>query len=257
MKRIIYLSILLLAATGMKAQQDSLQILWIGNSYTYYNNLPALVTQLAAEQGLKLAPTRCLKGGQRFSGHWESEQLQRALRKGGWDYIVMQEQSSDPAQRTRDVVSKTYRYAHLIDSMALAHSPRAKVIFYMTWGHKDGNMQKTDDYALDRTYADMQARLRTTYLELAYENHAWCSPVGLAWQEVRRKYPHIELYNKDKSHPSKASTYLAAHCFLATLLQRPYVSHILFDLPQEDARRLQLEAQTAVFGNAEILGLNR
>ena len=37
-------------------ENDSLKILWIGNSYTYYNNLPALVTQLAGEQGLKLSP---------------------------------------------------------------------------------------------------------------------------------------------------------------------------------------------------------
>ena len=148
MKTVLYnlalLGVLLLCPMLAQANDnDSLKILWIGNSYTYYNNLPALVTKLAAEQGLKLSPTRFLKGGAHLSGHYKNQKLIEALEKGGWDYIVMQEHSSSPAQSTREVVADTYYYAHLLDSLAKKGSPKAQVIYYMTWGHKNGNMQNS------------------------------------------------------------------------------------------------------------------
>lgn len=264
MKSYKLFGLLLLACLPLFAQgseNDSLKILWIGNSYTYYNNLPAMVTKLAAEQGVKLSPTRFLKGGAHLAGHYKNEKLIEALKKGGWDYIVMQEHSSAPAQSTRDVIAETYYYAHLLDSIAMKGSPKAHVIFYMTWGHKNGNMQnhKHPDpaYPLDETYEDFQTRLKTTYLELTYENHAWCSPVGMAWQQVRQKHPEIELYTKDCSHPSKEGSYLAAHCFLSTILQRPYNSHLYFDIPENQAQALQMAAQNAVFSNMRILGLSK
>ena len=266
MKRVLYnlalLGVLLLCPMLAQANDnDSLKILWIGNSYTYYNNLPALVTKLAAEQGLKLSPTRFLKGGAHLSGHYKNQKLIEALEKGGWDYIVMQEHSSSPAQSTREVVADTYYYAHLLDSLAKKGSPKAQVIYYMTWGHKNGNMQnhKHPDpaYPLDETYEDFQSRLQTTYLEMTYENKAWCSPVGMAWRQVRHKHPGIELYTPDCSHPSFAGSYLAAHCFLATILQRPYSSAMYFELPEETARILQDAAQNAVFSNMRLLGITK
>lgn len=258
----LLLSLALLCPMLTHAQaNDSLKILWIGNSYTFYNDLPALVTKLAAEQGMKLAPTRFLKGGAHLAGHYQNSELIAALQKGGWDYIVMQEHSSAPAQSTRDVIAETYYYAHLLDSIAMKGSPKAHVIFYMTWGHKNGNMQnqKHPDpaYPLDETYEDFQSRLQTTYLELTYENKAWCSPVGIAWRQVRQKHPEIELYKKDCSHPSFEGSYLAAHCFLSTILQRPYASRMYFDLPEDKAMILQQTAQNAVFSNMKLLGLKK
>ena len=240
-----------------KVQNDSLKILWIGNSYTMYNDLPSMVTALGAEQGLKLSATRFLKGGEHLSGHWANPNLIKALKKGGWDYVVIQEYSTSPAQSTREVINDTYHYAHLLDSLAMAGSPNCHVIFYMTWGHKKSNThnksQADPDYPLDENYQDFQAHLRLSYREMTYENKAWCAPVGIAWQNIRTSNPDIELYAPDGYHPSLAGSYLAAHCFVATLLKKPYTTKLYYNMLAPRAKALCKAAQNAVLNNKKLL----
>ena len=99
---------LLLPLAGQAKDADSLRVLWVGNSYTYYNDMPAIVQQIAATQKVKVSCTRFLKGGERFSGHLTNQKLLKALAAGGWDYVVLQEQSSAPAMPTRQVAREVY-----------------------------------------------------------------------------------------------------------------------------------------------------
>jgi len=256
----LILSLVLSVSLMSKAQTtDSLRILWVGNSYTFYNDLPDKFAELAAEQGLYLATTKFLKGGERFSGHMKNTKLIEAIKQGGWDYVILQEQSSLPAQSTRTVVNDCYPYARALDSLVMAHSPQAHVIFYMTWGHMVKNVnnkiEKDPAYPLDESYDWFQARLFNSYLEMTYENKAWCAPVGMAWKTVRKEHPEIELYSNDGSHPSLEGSYLAAHSILATILQKKYSSHIYFGIPQQNAVLLQKTALQTVLDNRKLLGL--
>ncbi len=262
MKRVALLLLLLPLFNAVYAQgSDSLRILWIGNSYTYMNDLPGMVSKICAEQGLKLSATRFTRSGERLSGHYGNQRLLDTLAHGGWDYVVIQEYSSLPAQSTREVVDSTYHYAHLLDSLAHAGSPGVHVIYYMTWGHKKRNTHNKSmidpDYPFDENYEDFQSRLRLSYLEMTYENRGWCSPVGMAWQTIRETHPEIELYVKDDYHPSFSGTYLAAHCFVTLLLQRTYTSSLRFNLPLLHATILQKTAQKTVLDNKRLLGLQR
>ena len=248
---------LLLPALGMSQTADSVKVLWIGNSYTYYNDMPAIVRGLALSQGFPLQPTKITKGGERFSGHLKNPKLHEALKQGGWDYIVLQEQSTEPAQLTSEVITNVYPYAHELDSLALAGSPQAKVIFYMTWGHRNGNARKDTPYPLDNTYELMQERLKTSYIEMAWMNHAWCAPVGMAWQMMRHRHPGWNLYRKDNFHPNRLGSYLAANVFLTTILQHEYTSKYTAGLPRKQAREAQRIAQKAVLDNLQLLGIKR
>ena len=176
---------LLLPLAGQAKDADSLRVLWVGNSYTYYNDMPAIVQQIAATQKVKVSCTHFLKGGERFSGHLTNQKLLKALAAGGWDYVVLQEQSSAPAMPTRQVAREVYPQARTLDSLVHAGSPDARVIFYMTWGHKNGNRFPIPEYPPINRYETMQERLITSYLEMAYDNDAWCAPVGMAWRRVR------------------------------------------------------------------------
>ena len=98
MKLAFRLLLILLPLGGMaQTPQDSLRVLWVGNSYTYYNDMPSTVRQIAATQKVKLSCTRFLKGGERLSGHLKNQKLLDAIAAGGWDYVILQEQSSAPA----------------------------------------------------------------------------------------------------------------------------------------------------------------
>ncbi len=238
----------------LTAADDSLRVLWVGNSYTFFNDLPTMVSNIAASQGIKIANTRVLKGGERLERHAQNPVLQEHLKQGNWDYVVIQERSFTPAYRTEYVARHIYPYAHDIDSMAHAGSPDVKVIYYMTWGHKYGSLYP-DDYPLDDTYKRMQERIITTYLEMTYMNDGWCAPVGMAWQQVRNERPDIELYKADCSHPIVAGSYLAAHTIFTTIYQRSYHSEFIADLPSNQAYYLQKVAQKSVLDNMYLLNL--
>lgn len=232
-------------------QPDSVRILWIGNSFTFYNDVPQMVEDMGRINGLPVSTTRILKGGEQFSGHLGNPDLHKALQKGGWDYVVMQEFSSTPAYSTKYVAENIMPYAARIDSLAKAYSPDVETIYYMTWGHKNGNTRQTD-YPLDDTYELMQERLITSYTDMAYENGGKVAPVGVAWRNVRRNYPGIELYIEDDFHPSLAGSYLAANTLFATMTEGEYIPLILPELPEEIQLILIQEAIKASDSNTLI-----
>ena len=197
---------------------DSVRILWIGNSYTFYNDVPQMVENMGKENGLNISTSRILKGGESLSGHLKNPELHKQLEKGGWDYIVIQEFSSSPAYSTKYVAENILPYAAEIDSLAKKYSPGVETVYYMTWGHKNGNVRQTD-YPLDDTYESMQNRIITTYTDMAYENKGTLAPVGIAWKNIRKNHPEIELYIEDNFHPSLEGSYLAANTLFGAIVK--------------------------------------
>ena len=255
MKLVLRLIFVLLPLGSMAQTQDSLRVLWVGNSFTYYNDLPATVREIAASQGVKLSCARILKGGERFSGHLKNRALLDTLARGGWDYVILQEQSSSPAMPTGEVAREVYPFARMLDSLVHAGSPRAQVIFYMTWGHRNGCRRPVAGYPPINSYELMQARLVTSYLEMTYDNDAWCAPVGLAWRQVRAQHPDWDLYQPDNYHPSPTGSYLAANVIFTTSFRKPYLTEVRAGLPAEQAGYLQHLAQRTVLDNLVLLNI--
>ena len=242
-------------AMAQEQKQDSLKLLFVGNSYTYYNDLPDMVYQIAKSQRKPLSVRSVTKGGERLRGHLKNERLRKMLTEEQWDYVVLQEQSSDPARPTEFVVENVYPAAKSLDSLIHVGSPKARTIFYMTWGHKYGSTHKIENYPLVYTYQGMQERIKTSYLEMAYRNGASCAPVGMAWQRVRAERPDYQLYNQDLSHPSPLGSYLAAHVIYMTIFAKPYQSDYTAGFDAQTAEYIQQSAQKTVLENREILGL--
>ena len=113
----------------------------------------------------------------------------------------------------------------------------------MTWGHKYGNRKPVAEYPLMNEYEGMQERLKTSYLEMTYDNDAWCAPVGMAWRTVRRERPDCILYRPDCYPPAVPGSYLAANVIFTTIFQRPYQTAFTAELPAEQAEYLQQTAQ--------------
>lgn len=237
-------------------QNDSIKILWIGNSFTFVNDVPSMVQEIASSQKMNMSCSRILKSGETLKGHLSNPALSEALMKGGWDYVIVQEQSSITAVSTSSVQKNVYPYAHTIDSLAVTGSPKTKVIFYMTWGHKNGNIRNVEKYPLDDDYVGMQERVKTSYIEMAHNNNAWCAPVGMAWQIVRNEKPNLRLYKQDCYHPSIAGSYLSANVIFTTIYQRRYQSDFDAGLEASVAEYLQRIAQNTVLNNKSLLNIS-
>lgn len=252
-KRIVMLVVLAIWMMPIQSKQanDSLKVLWIGNSFSFTNDIPGIVKDIAASQQMKLSITKFLKPGERFSGHLKNKDLVNALKRGGWDYVILQGFSSTPAYSTESVIRDVYPYARTLDSLAKSNSPQVHIIYYMTWGHKYGNIRQTD-YPLDDTYELMQERIKTTYLEMTHANNGWCAPVGMAWQRLTKEHPEYQLYVPDCFHPSILGSYLSANVIFTTIFQRRYQTDVTRDIPNEQAEIIQQVAQSTVLDNLRL-----
>lgn len=253
----ILLLFTLMAFVGHAQEADSLRILWIGNSYTFVNNLPKLVQRIASTNGVKLSYVSSTVGGAYMADHVKRAPLLNELKSGGWDYVVIQEQSANPAKPTALVQTDVYPYAKELVQLIRKGSPKAHIIFYMTWGHKSGNQEGVANYPLDDDYEGMQERVKTTYLEMAYQNDAWCAPVGMVWKKVRDERPNLVLYNQDQSHPSELGSYLAANVFFTTIYQKPYQTDFLGGQTPEVAEYIQQLAQKTVLNHLPLLNIQK
>lgn len=260
MKRplLLLFTALTITATAQNAA-DSIRILFVGNSYTYYNKLPEMVARIAREANegnrLPLACSMRAPGGWSLKRHAASAETWHAIESKAWQYVVLQDQSAAPAWPTDVVARNSYPYASTLDSLVHRRNPKAKTIFYMTWGHRDSCQEAHDNYPILNTYSGMQMRLATSYLEMAYRNHSLCSPVGLVWQKVRQDRPDINLYSSDGSHPSTAGSFLAANVFYAVILGRPFTTTYNAGLNPEIADYLSRTAQQYVFSHERLINL--
>lgn len=233
------------AAPLLTEAGDSLRALFIGNSYTFYNDLIQQVQALAASNGRKLAVRKVTYGGWTLQQHADHPETVEALKSGGWDFVVLQEQSQAPAREPEWVEANVYPPAFRLDSLRRLYSPQGETVFYMTWGRNNG------------TYESMQKRLAESYLTMSDRTDARCAPVGIAWKRVRTERPGIQLYDPDTSHPSLQGSYLAANVFYTTFFGKPYTSGYLAGLPREEAIYLQRTAQEVVLSNPLLWNLRK
>ncbi len=219
MKQLTILAAILFLSLGIKAQ-DTTRILFIGNSYTYVNDLPNTLRQLGQAAGKVIIVDSNAPGGYTFNQHSTNATTLAKIAQGNWDYVVLQEQSQMPSFPPFQVESDVYPFAQKLDSLIHAADSCTKTIFYMTWGRKYGDASNCGNYAPLCTYEGMQMRLRSSYMEMAQNNNAMVAPAGMAWRSSWYNDSTINLWSSDLSHPSLEGTYLTACTFYATLFKQ-------------------------------------
>lgn len=194
------------------------KVLFIGNSYTEVNNLPQLISKACTSVGDTISYSSSTSGGCTFQQHLSiSSSL---IQQGGWDYVVLQEQSQLPSFPDGQFYQECYPYAQQLCEMIRQYNPDAKIVFYMTWGRKNGDQNNCQFFSPLCTYEGMDSLLNLRYMIMAVDNHTLVSPVGYVWHNIRDNHPEIELYQSDESHPSLAGSYAAACTFYSILFEK-------------------------------------
>lgn len=247
MKNFLLLAWGLLLALDSHAQRR-LRALFIGNSYTYVNNLPDAVSRVAASLGDTLEYDVSAVGGYTFQDHCGYAATLTKIRQGRWDVVVLQEQSQLPSFNDGQVNRQVVPYAKRLDSLVRVSQPQARTFFYITWGRKDGDAGNCAVWPPVCTYRGMDSVLRVNYERLADLTGAALSPVGPTRRRLRRLAPNVELYQSDGSHPSVAGTYAAACTFYAVLFRKdPATATYIAGLPAADAAQIKAAAKTVAF----------
>lgn len=227
--------------------QTTKKALFLGNSYTQFNNLPNLIESLATANGDVLIHDQNTPGGYKFEDHSTNATSLSKINSNDWDFVVLQAQSQEPSFHPSQVAADTKPYAVILNDSIKANNSCTKTMFYMTWGRENGDASNCANYPPICTYDSMQARLRESYLEMTVENNAECAPVGVAWKKVREDFPAINLYNADESHPSIYGSYLAACVFYSSMYHKTTVGNTYWStLDSLTAYRLQDIASSTV-----------
>ena len=142
--------------------QSSVRVLFIGNSYTYYNDLPSMLEFLASsESGFPLVHAEAVaEGGATLERHWRGGEAVAAIGGGNWDFVVLQEQSLRPVEDP----DRMFEFArHFAEEIRKAG---AQTVLFLTWA-REGR-------------PEMQPLLDRPYLSLGKELGAWVVPAGPA-----------------------------------------------------------------------------
>jgi len=207
---IYILLIFVILSCSESKESETLNILFIGNSYTFYNSSPELVKALIQERfpNREVRVKLVSKAGITLERHWKGNKALRVIRTGHWDYVILQEQSKlgmGVKIDNRTYIGQTdlfFEYARKFD--AEIKKVGAKTVFFMTWSR--------------RGHPDEQEILSHAYTTIAKERDALLAPVGLVWDKLRANN-QLDLYTMDGSHPSALGSYLVATTIFATLLE--------------------------------------
>ncbi len=169
--------------------QPGLKVLFIGNSHTYYNDLPAIFASMAEKDGIACEVVMIAHGGWFLAQHVQEPDVRFNICHGKYDYVVLQERahSFGPAEKYFDAVRTLDEWIRGAGS---------KTVLYMCWACKE------EEYR--------QAEITEANERIAGETGAILAPVGREWWALKRERPELELYDADGAHASRRGSEFAA-----------------------------------------------
>lgn len=226
-------------------------VLFIGNSYTSFNNLPALVRDLACSGGFKIEVTAFTPGGYRFSQHAKDKRLLNLIRSRKWSFVVLQNQSQVPGWKPAEIMRRSTPHAVALARAIKANHPDTRLIYYVTWGKENGDAQNCNHHPKVCTFKGNTQALHKGYTLYKNATGGTLARVGSAWQAVVEDpdppFDPAELWIADHSHPGLKGSYLAACTLFAALFNRsPSGLHYPQPLTGDDAAYLQGIAATTM-----------
>lgn len=191
---------------GIEAAPAPRRILFVGNSLTYTNDLPAIVAELARQGGEPIEVATIAHPDFSLADHLATGEAAQRIAKEAWDLIVLQQGPSALPESRVELVASVRRFAELTRARGTS------IALFSVWPAADRPT------AFDSVTASYQSAARAVGGVLFPAGRAWT----LAWQHR----PTLPLYGADGFHPSPLGSLLAA-----LVVHRGIVGRSLSTLP--------------------------
>ncbi len=228
---------------GADSAQYGTQVLFIGNSHTFQNDVPKMFESMARAGGHSVKTDMIAHGGWTLLEHAQSAETTQKIRSEEWDYVVLQEQGDVPSfssSREQEMYPAIRGLHNEISALG------AETVLFMTWGHRDGSLAEGVG-----GYNAESAVVENTYVTIGNELDVAIAPVGVAWWTAMRSNPNLDLWVDDGNHATKEGSYLAASVLYQVILgQSPGRNSYTAGISDDWALFFQIVAAETVSANA-------
>ena len=205
MKQLI---LLLLTSTFLFSQEknnDKDEILFVGNSFTFFWNLPSIVEKMANERNLEWNVVQSTASGATLKQHWfEKKKLttKQLILNNTFSKVIFQDNSKYPIV----AIDTTKKYHSKFKELA---SSGTETYIYSTWMYP-----KIENKSRDLLEQNI---VEKNLIESGIAELSKLVLVGKAFDKFKLKYPKYNLLAEDFKHQNPNGTYLAACVIFSTL----------------------------------------
>lgn len=192
------------------------RILFVGNSYTYYHDMPERVfAPMAAEAGHDFEVQAVTHGGYKLAWYADPEneegkRLRRVVEGRHFDCIVLQDHSLSTIEDSGAF------FGGIRGMKELLKDNTDRFVLYATWGRKPGCETLEE---LGMTNEEMTRHIAEHYDEAGQRFDMKVAHVGKAFAECTRQNPEAELYFTDLHHSSVLGSTIAAETILKAIVE--------------------------------------
>ena len=173
-------------------------ILFIGNSLTYTNNLPELVKQSSKLQGIEIDTKMIAFPNYAIIDHWNDGQVQKLIASKKYDFVIIQQGPSSQNNGRKMLIEYGKKYS------SLCKLYDTKLCCFMVWPSL--NNYHTFDGVIKN------------HKDAASINNSILLPVGEVWKEYFDRTNDFQYYSSDGFHPSLKGSQIAAKVIVEYLL---------------------------------------
>lgn len=253
MKYILFISFFLINVFGYaQSQLDPLNVLFVGNSLTFFNNIPQTFKAIAEEQGYYINLDQHTPGGTGFVDHITNEDLYAKLDNTVWDYVILQPGTAESLE-LEDTIEVTISRAQQLRDKIYENSPCASIYLYETsyvlLGSSEGAL-------LD--YLNTQLYIRNNLIEMSSQLNLPLVPVGESFQTAIQQYPEIFLWmGFTDIHQNEKGAFLAACTFYNALFQKSILNSVVNStLSIDEANIFRNVAENVTLNNLGIWNID-
>lgn len=226
-----------IGASQSDVQEQTVNILFIGNSHTYYNDMTEMVKGLALAEGIHCNISSITASGYKLYQFADENneygvKVKEALSGSKWDYVVLQENREKIVQKfssTQKAVESLYEKIE---------KTGAKLVMYATQSDKIGNNFAINRKSMYLTNFQIGEIITRNNFAISNEYQGLTAASGVNFMRIMTDYPDICLYKSDNLHPSVAGSYLAACTIYATIFQKSPVGNKFLPGSEYDTTKL-------------------
>lgn len=259
--KLLVLGILIFLFNSKNIAQDTCKVLFVGNSFTSFNDLSMVFYQLANAAGRKTVVGMHAPGGvsvgdisQGTSAHMNNPVLFDLIRSQNWDFLVLQDNQGRFVNNYGVFPSSSLvieGHIRIRDSLKYYH-PCANMIWFAGWGPKGG----FPPYASSGT--ELIDKIYNNYIFLQDTAGEVIAPIGPAWKRIIFNHPSINLWDSDDTHPGIYGTFLTAGILYSSIFKSNPTesSFIISGINATDANILKNTAFQTVIDSVNVSGLS-